>query len=707
MARRCAAHPWRALLLWVVGAALAFGLAAVAGGPAQVDWDAPGTPAQAGVDLLRAHLPEAGNASAQVVVHDRDGASVPEGDLADLGVRLAALPHVLAVDPPRVSADGATALLTVRYDVPVTHRDLMGDAGPLEAAVASTRASGLQVALGGELPATAQAPVKGIGEMVGIVGALVILLLMFGSVVAAGLPVLVAVAGLAVGTAGITVLCGVMSVSPSAPMVASMVGLGVGIDYALLLLTRTRDHLADGLSVVDAAERTALTAGRSVVLAGLTVLVSLLGLRLAGLATYSAFGIATAITVLAVVVSALVLVPALCGLLHRRLLPRRVRRSRPVRPRPRGSRSERWADLVAARPLAWALAAVTLMLLLAAPVLEMRTWPQSGSDDPTSMQGRQSYDLLSEAFGPGAPTPYVVVADLSRVGDAELADVVADLRGRDDLVEVTDPVVSPDGGVAVVSAESTYADNDARTPDQVASLRALLPDGVELAGSNALFADFSEILGEKIWLVIGFVVTVSALMLVLMFRSPVIAVKAVLMNLLSVGAAYGVVTATFQWGWGLDLLGVDHTLPMSSWMPILMFAILFGLSMDYEVFLLARIKEDYDRTGDARGSVARGLAATSGVITAAAAIMVLVFLGFASEASTLVKMLGFGLGVAILLDATVVRMVLVPATMSLLGERNWWTPAWLDRVLPHLDAEGPHEVPQVAAGVARVPQLVD
>ena len=708
MARHCAAHPWRALLLWVVGAIAAFALASAVGGPAQEDWDAPGTPAQRGVDLLRAHLPEAGNASAQVVVHDRREAPVPDAELTALDERLAALPHVLAVDAPRVSADGATVLLTVRYDVPVTHRDLMGHAEPLETAVAPTRASGLQVALGGELPATAQAEVKGTGELIGIAGALVILLLMFGSVVAAGLPVLVAVAGLAVGSAGITVLCGVMSVSPSAPMVASMVGLGVGIDYALLLLTRTRDHLADGLSVVDAAERAAVTAGRSVVLAGTTVLVSLLGLRLAGLATYSAFGIATAITVLAVVVSTLVLVPALCGLLHRRLLPGRVRRSRPRRLRPLGtSRSERWANLVASRPLAWALAAVTVMLLLAAPVLDMRTWPQSGSDDPTSMQGRQSYDLLSEAFGPGAPTPYLVVADRARLGDEEVADVVSDLRARGDLVGVTDPVVSPDGGVAVVSAESTFADNDARTPDQVASLRALLPEGVELAGSNALFADFSAILGEKVWLVIGFVVLVSALMLMLMFRSPVVAVKAALMNLLSVGAAYGVVTATFQWGWGLDLLGVDHTLPMSSWMPILMFAILFGLSMDYEVFLLARIREDYDRTGDARGSVARGLAATSGVITAAAAIMVLVFLGFATEISTLVKMLGFGLGVAILLDATVVRLVLVPATMSLLGERNWWTPAWLDRVLPRLDVEGRYDDGESPARDQRVPQLVE
>jgi RND superfamily putative drug exporter len=706
MARLSAAHPWRTLLLWLVGAAAAFSLAAAVGGPAQEDWDAPGTPAQRGVDLLREHLPEAGNASAQVVVHDPKEAPVPGREVTALSTRLAAMPHVLAVDPPRVSADGATVLLTVRYDVPVTHRDLMGHAEPLEDAVAATRATGLRAALGGELPATAQAEVKGTGEMIGILGALVILLLMFGSVVAAGLPVLVAVAGLAVGGAGITVLCGLMSVSPSAPMVASMVGLGVGIDYALLLLTRTRDHLAAGLGVVDAVERAAVTAGRSVVLAGATVLVSLLGLRLAGLATYSAFGLATAVTVLAVVVSTLVLVPALCGLLHRRLLPRRVRRGGVVRPKG-PSRSQRWAERVAARPLVWALAAVTLMLLLAAPVLEMRTWPQSGSDDPTSVQGRQAYDLLSEAFGPGAPTPYVVVADRSRLGDAEVADLVADLRARDDLVGVSDPVVSPDGGVAVVGAESTFADTDARTPEQVASLRELLPDGAELAGSNALFADFSSVLGERIWLVIGFVVSVSALMLMLMFRSPVVALKAVVMNLLSVGAAYGVVTPTFQWGWGLELLGVDHTLPMSSWMPILMFAILFGLSMDYEVFLLAAIREDYERTGDARGSVARGLAATSGVITAAAAIMVLVFLGFTSETATLVKMLGFGLGVAILLDATVVRLVLVPATMTLLGERNWWTPAWLDRLLPRIQGEGPTGAEEEPGKDERVPLLVE
>ena len=645
LARLCAAHPWRALLLWVVGAVAAFALALAVGAPAQEDWDAPGTPSQRGVDLLRAHLPEAGNASAQVVVHDREEEPVPEAEVVALDARLSALPHVLAVDPPRVSADGATVLLTVRYDVPVTHRDLMGHAEPLEDAVAATRSSGLQVALGGELPATAQAEVKGTGELIGIAGALVILLLMFGSVVAAGLPVLVAVAGLAVGTAGITVLCGVMSVSPSAPMVASMVGLGVGIDYALLLLTRTRDHLADGLPVVDAVERTAVTAGRSVVLAGATVLVSLLGLRLAGLATYSAFGIATAITVLAVVVSTLVLVPALCGLLHRRLLPRRVRRARPGGLEPTGtSRSERWANRVAARPLAWALAAVTVMLLLAAPVLEMRTWPQSGSDDPTSMQSRQAYDLMSEAFGPGAPTPYVVVVDRSRVGDAaggrrgarpacpcrsrgcdRPRGLAGRWRGRDqrrvDVRRQRRPHPGPGGLVAHLVARGCGAGRLER-----ALCRLLLGPGREGLAGHRLRG-------------VGLGADADADVPLTRRRreggrdEPAERGCGVRRGHRDVPVGLGTRPARGRPHAADVELDADPDVrhPLRS---------LDGLRG-----VPARPDPGGLRPhGRRAGSVARGLAATSGVITAAAAVMVLVFLGFATEVGTLVKMLGFGLG---------------------------------------------------------------
>ena len=266
--------------------------------------------------------------------------------------------------------------------------------------------------------------------------------------------------------------------------------------------------------------------------------------------------------------------------------------------------------------------------------------------------------------------------------------MAAELEGRDDIVAVTPPVDSPDGAISVVEAQPAFGPSDERTSGMVDDVRASLPDGAELTGTTAMFADITDLLGERLWLVIGFVVAVSVLVLAMVFRSVLVPIKAAVMNLLSIGAAYGVLVMVFQWGWGVELLGLDHAMPVSGWVPILIFAILFGLSMDYEVFLLSRVREDWLDTGDAHGSVIRGLADTGRVITSAAAIMVAVFLGFASEVDVVVKMLGIGMATAIFLDATVVRMVLVPATMSLMGRWNWWVPSWLDRVLPTLDVEG-------------------
>jgi RND superfamily putative drug exporter len=701
LGRFSASHPWRALALWAVVLTAVIGLAATLGGPTQENWNVDNARAQKGIEQLREHLPAAGNASAQVVVHD--DAVLDQGTLSELGDDLAGLDHVLTVSPPRMSADGDTALVTVAYDVPVTHRDLMGKLEPLEDAVAPYRDAGLQVELGGELPGTAAAPMEGRGELIGIIAALLILLLMFRSVVAAGLPVVVAVLGLGLGLTGVTVLCGVMDVSPTAPTVAAMVGLGVGIDYALLMLTRILEHVRAGEGFVDAAAHAATTAGRSVVLAGTTVLVSLLGLKLSGVPTLEAFGFTTAIAVVAVMFTALVLVPAIGSLFRTRLTPRAVRRGRTSRPA--GLRAERWARRIAGRPVPWLLAAATLMLVLAAPVLDMRTWPQSGGDGIGDTTTRRAFDLVSSEIGAGANAPLQVVVDLGRTGQQGVADVTRTLEGRDDVATVAPPVVSSDGEIAVVGAESAYADNDPRSAELVSDLRAELPDGVEVTGNLALFADIADLLAVRLWLVIGFVVLISVVLLTMMFRSVAVPLKAAVMNLLSVGAAYGVLTVVFQWGWGLELLGIDHARPISSWLPILMFTVLFGLSMDYEVFLLSRVKEDYDLTGDPHGSVARGLASTSRVITAAAAIMVMVFFGFVTEMDALIRMLGFGMGVAILLDATIVRMVLVPATMSLLGHWNWWLPAWLDRVLPRLDPEGHGHVAAAAVPPSREDEL--
>jgi RND superfamily putative drug exporter len=318
----------------------------------------------------------------------------------------------------------------------------------------------------------------------------------------------------------------------------------------------------------------------------------------------------------------------------------------------------------------------------------MRTWPQDESTASQDLTTRRAFDLISAEYGPGANGVITVVVDHAKAGPQAPGEVLRDLEANPHIVDVTRPVSSPDGAVTVLQAQPAFGPSDAGMPGLVEGLRADLPAGTEVTGTTPLFAAISEMLAKRLWLVIAFVVGVSVLLLMMVFRSIAVPIKAAIMNLLSIGAAYGVLVAVFQWGWGVHLMGIDHAVPVSSWVPILIFAILFGLSMDYEVFLLSRVREHWLDSGDARGSVIRGLTDTGRVITAAAAIMVAVFLGFASEVDVTVKMLGLGMATAILLDATVVRMVLVPATMAMLGRWNWWLPTWLDRILPGVSVDG-------------------
>lgn len=698
LGRSTAAHPWRTIAAWLVVAVALVAAAGASGGTPQDDFDIDSAPAQAGVELLRESFPAsaAAGSSAQVVVHDPDGSVLSDGALSTVSQQLAGIEHVSSVSPPRVAESGSTALLGVVFDVPVTDPDLAGGAGleSLESAVADAEATGalegLQVEFGGELAAAGLEEIQGTGEVVGVVVALLLMTLVLGTIVAAGLPLVVAIMGLGVSATGVTLLAAVTDVSTTAPTVAIMVGLGVGIDYALLLVTRQQEFLRAGLPVVEAAGRTTATAGRSVVFAGAIVLVSLMGLPLAGLPVYSSFGFATGIAVVSVAAAALTLVPAACGLLGRRVLPRRERLGLPARrQRPgeaREPRTARWVAAVVRRPVAWSVLAVTLLLALAVPTLDMRTWPRDVANNPADSTTRQAYEITAAEFGPGANSPLTVVVDRAEVGEAGVAAVAETLAATEGVVAVTPPVVSPDGAVAVLEAQPAFGGSDERTPALVEQLRAEL-DGALVTGNTAMFSDITVLLGDRLWLVVGFVVLVSMLLLATMFRSVLVPLKAAALNLLSIGAAYGAVVALFQWGWGTRLLGLDQAMPVSSWLPILMFAILFGLSMDYEVFLLSRIRERWLATGDAAGSVVHGVAATGRVISTAAAVMVAVFLGFATEVDLVVRQLGVGMAVAVLLDATVVRMVLVPATMTLLGRRAWWIPAWLDRVLPTVEAE--------------------
>ena len=690
LGRGSAAHPWRTLLAWLVAALAVLTLAGSIGGEPQDDYNVPDARAQVGVDQLREHFPEAGYASAQVVVHDTDGATPDAAEVAALSKRLTDMAHVLAVSDPRPSADGDTLLIDVRYDVPVTDSDLMSNLDPLEDAVEPTRDSGLQVELGGEVPNSAAAPLEGYGEIIGVLAALLILVLALGSIVGAGLPIGVALVGLGISSGGVLLLAAAMDVSTAAPTIAAMVGLGVGIDYALLIAIRHVEYLRRGHEVTDAAGRAVATAGRSVVFAGLTVLISLMGLRFSGLSVYASFGFATAIAVVSVMAAALTLVPALSRLAGRRIIPRKVR-NLPVEAEieriERPTLTERWAAKVGRKPLPWAIGAALVMIVLALPVLDLRTWPQDPSTQSSDLTTRKAYDLVAEEYGPGLNAPIQIVVDRDRVTGQETAELARELEARDDIAEVSKPIVSPDGALTLLNAVPTFSPTDEGATDAVASIRDQVPDGVEVTGQIPMFADIADLLAKRLWLVIGFVVAVSVLLLALVFRSVIVPLKAAVMNLLSIGAAYGVMVAVFQWGWGTGLLGLDHAVPVSSWVPMLMFAILFGLSMDYEVFLLSRVREDFEETGDAHGSVVRGLASTGKVISCAAAIMVAVFLGFATEVDVVVKMLGVGMAVAILLDATVIRMVLVPATMSLLGRWNWWVPPALDRVMPRVRAE--------------------
>ncbi|MEU8303852.1 MMPL family transporter [Actinomadura sp. NPDC048955] len=686
LGRAAALRPWRFIVVWLVLVAAMAGLSGVAGGALHDNYTLAGTGSQQATDLLKERFPALAGADARVVVHARSG-KVDQAKLAAAASELRTLPHVSGVDPAQLGKGGATALMTVRYSVPVT------DLGPketldlLRSATRNLDAAGYQVEFGGQVPENVTAP-GGVAEAIGIVAALVILLLAFGSVVAAGLPLAVALAGLGVGVSGITLVAAFTDVATTAPTLATMVGLGVGIDYALFVLTRHREGLAEGLDVPEAVGRAIATAGLSVIFAGFTVLLALCGLVLSRIPVFMTMGFTTGIVVAATVLSAVTLLPAVLGLAGRRVLRRRDRAAGAAIA-VESPRVRRWAVHVGRHPWPWLLAAAVLMLTLAAPALGMRTWPSDASSEPTSNTVRQAYDLVADGFGPGANGPLVVAVDLTRTDRAALPGLRERLEGTEGVASVAPPQASPRGDAAVIMVTPDYGPQDERVTGLVDRIRAdVLPPDTEVTGLTAIYVDLSRMLSDRLWPVIGVVVATSFVMLMIVFRSLLAPLKAAVMNLLSIGAAYGVLTAVFQWGWGAELLGLPHSVPVSSFILLLMFAVLFGVSMDYEVFLLSRVREEWLLHGDARGSVSTGLAATGRVISSAALIMVAVFLGFAADPGLVIKQMGVGLAVAVALDATVVRLVLVPATMSLLGRANWWLPGPLARVLPAIDLHG-------------------
>jgi putative drug exporter of the RND superfamily len=703
-----ARRPWVTIGAWAVAAAIVMGLAGTAGGTFADDLVAPGSRSEEAMQLLQERFPEAAGGSAMAVFAAPEGERLehhrPSIDAAV--ARIAEVQHVATVADPftagTVSADGRIGFATIAFD----RRSTELGPGPLAAiadALEPARQADVAAELGGDAAfINAETETSG-AEAAGLLAALIVLVIGFGTIVAALVPIALTLVAVAIGLGGITLLANAMDVSSAAPTIGAMIGLGVGIDYALFVMARYREHRAAGQDNRTALSNAMGSAGSAVLFAGGTVVVAMAALVLTGLGFLTSIGLSTSLVVLFAVATALTLLPALLSLLGDRIdAGRLVGRRRPAR-HAEDTAWWRFAHRVSGRPWPYLAVASAVLLALAAPALQMKTGFPDAGDDPTSTTHRRAYDLLAEGFGPGFNAPLLLVADLRRPGvDAQAIPALSERIAADPgIAMVGEPQTSPSGDTVVLPTIPTTAPADADTSETLERVRGLVPANVAVSGLTAMTDDLTEQLAATLPIFVAAILATSFLLLMVVFRSIAVPLKAAVMNLLSIGGAYGVVVAVFQWGWLKDLFNLEGTYLIVSPLPTIFFAVLFGLSMDYEVFLLSRIREEHDATGDNTESVARGMAATGRVITSAALIMTVVFLGFVANPSALVKMIGLGLSTAILLDATIVRMVVVPATMTLMGRANWWLPRWLDRQLPHGSMEGadaPRQPEPVLAG---------
>ncbi|MFD3646176.1 MMPL family transporter [Streptomyces cyaneofuscatus] len=718
----CARHFVTVLVLWVAALAGLQVLQHAYGGDYSDDFSLPGTQSQDGLDVLKAHAPQAGGYSAQVVLHDADKPLTSVSDQVATAVAdLEKLPDVLSAQNPLpssgstpppppdpntgpLSTDQKTACITVRFSVqPSTLGASYLDG--VDAAVEPLRSAGVEVEYGGPLGELARPePSDRTSEAIGFGVAVIVLLIGFGSLLAALLPLVTALVCALCGLALLGLLAAAATFATVSPTLATMIGIGVGIDYALFLVTRHRQNLSDGQDPVTAAGNAAATSGHAVLLSGCTVIIALSGLWVSGIGFIGKLGLAAAVTVVTAVLGALTLVPAILGLIGRGI--DRVRVRKPVAetvPAQDGSEVGGWhryAQRVERRPWWFLAGGVVLLAVLSFPVFFIQLGHIGDGADPKSFTDRRAFDLMSSAFGPGSNGPLTLVIDQSEVPSSDrsaLADQAQKaLTNVPDAAVITPLTATSDGDVLTATAYSVAAPQDERTTSLVNRLTDdVLPQAVSgtdastyVTGTTAAQVDFLDIVSSRLPLIIAVVVALAFLVILAVFRGLLVAVKAAVLNVLSIAASYGVVVAVFQWGWGGPALGVSGKVPIESYVPMMMFAIVFGLSMDYEIFLLSRIHEAWVRTGDARASVAHALEITARVITCAALIMVSVFAAFIISDNIVVKMLGLGLAASVLIDATVVRLLLVPAVMTLLGRSAWWIPGPLDRILPHLDAEG-------------------
>jgi RND superfamily putative drug exporter len=707
LARWCYRHRWRTVILWVVALAVSISLMNVAGGDYTSDFSLPGSESQEAFDLLEQKFAARSGDSATIVFQADAGVEDPavQETMERLFARAAQLPNVVAVTSPyteegarQISPGSRIAFADVQFDLGVGEIPLESIQALLDLGEQAD-GPGLQIEFGGGPISQAQFEPPGGAETVGFLAAVVILLIMFGSVLAMLLPLVTAGIGIGIGLSLILLFANFINVPNFTPQVASMIGIGVGIDYALFIVTRYRQHLHQGVDPERSVVLALTTSGRAVVFAGIIVVISFLGILLMGFPFIQGIAVGGAAAVLVTMLASITLMPAMIGFVGRNIDRLHIPRLRRVETTGRQSFWFRWSRIIQHRPWVTGLAGLVILITLTIPLFSIRLGLADAGNDPEELTTRRAYDLLSQGFGPGFNGPLVLAAELSGPQELQAFGAVAgQVESTPGVAFVSPPIPNDPTNptAAVVTVYPTTSPQDEATEELVRRLRSdVIPQAEEGTGLDVLVGgftaggvDFTILSGDRLPLLIGAVIAVSFLLLMVVFRSLVVPVKAAIMNLLSIGAAYGVIVAVFQWGWLGDLVGIGQPGPFEAWAPMMLFTILFGLSMDYEIFLLSRIREDYVRTGDNGLAVANGVATTGRVITAAAAIMIAVFLSFVLGFDIRqIKLIGLGLAVAVLVDATVVRMVLVPATMELLGNANWWLPQWLSRLIPRVRVE--------------------
>ncbi|MFJ3632186.1 MMPL family transporter [Streptomyces sp. NPDC090112] len=726
-ARWCMRHRLLAVLIWLLALGGTATAALSAGAAFSNDYEVPGTESGRANDLLREGFHGQGGDTDTIVWRAPDGQSVRAPDIEQRMTRaldaVAQLPGVGSVAGPygagpqgaaQISPDGRTAYAVVTFDKPA-------DAVPKAQAKAvvdtakndRTETGGLQVELGGRAIQLTEAPTAHLAEVIGVAVAALVLFLAFGSLAASLMPI--ATALVSVGTAyfGITLLGHAMPVADFAPMLGTLIGLGVGIDYALFIVTRHRKGLARGLPVEEAAVNAVATTGRAVVFAGATVCIALLGMLVLRLNFLNGVAIAASVTVVLTVAASVSLLPALLSYTGMRALSGRERRRLAAEgPQPEQSSgfAVRWSAFVERHPKLLGAFATLVMVVLALPTLSLHLGTSDQGNNPVTSTTRQAYDLLAEGFGPGTNGPLAVVARLDDAGDRFAVDRLGDaLRTTKGVASVGPAVVNRSGDTAVLTVVPESAPQSRATSDLVDTLRQeVVPRAVQgnsmevrVGGVTAAYDDFAEVIVGKLPLFVAVVVALGCVLLLLAFRSIGIPLKAAAMNVAAVASSFGVVVAIFQWGWGSEPLGLGSAGPIEPFLPVIMVSVLFGLSMDYQVFLVSRMYEEWLETGDNRRAVRVGLAETSRVINSAAVIMISVFLAFVLSGDRIIAMFGIALAAAVALDAFVLRTLLVPALMHMLGGANWWLPAWLDRLLPRISIEPPDHAPRATLPAQR------